>query len=94
MEDGALTVIPSVQVTVLPLHSEPEPTPMTLTGLQSRPRMTFASCTLMPNALSKAAPATELAWSQSVGLNIPLIDQINDDAHGFHAGAARKPMAC
>ena len=58
-----LTTRPLEQETVVPLHSLPEPTPTTLMGLQVRPRRTFRSERLTPIALSRAAPAAELAYS-------------------------------
>lgn len=57
-----LTKTPSVQDTVVPLHSEPEPTPTTEIGLQVKPRRTLRSLMSMPIALRMAAPAAELAY--------------------------------
>ena len=52
---------PSVQETVVPLHSEPEPTPTTLMGLQVRPMRAVTSWTATPMALRMAAAAEESA---------------------------------
>ena len=55
---------PLEQDTVVPLHSEPDPTPTTLMGLQSRPRRTLVFWSTMPSSPSKAVPAAELACAQ------------------------------
>lgn len=59
---GARTKTPSVQETVLPLHSEPEPTPTTLMGLQSSPRRTSTPETATPSRPRRAEPSLELAY--------------------------------
>ena len=57
--------MPLEQLTVVPEHSEPEPTPTTEMGLQVRPRRTLRSLRLMPRRLRRAAPAAEFAYNQT-----------------------------
>ena len=52
---------PPEQETVCPEHSEPEPTPTTLMGLQVNPSRTFKSERLMPRSPRRAEPSFELA---------------------------------
>ena len=58
------------QDTVVPLHSEPEPTPTTLMGLQSRPSPTLRSWRTTPSRPSRAEPAAELAYVRVVSISI------------------------
>ena len=58
---NALTKTPLVQETVVPLHSEPDPTPTTLMGLQVNPRRTFKSERSTPRTPRIAEPSFELA---------------------------------
>ena len=58
-----LTTTPLEQETVVPLHSEPDPTPMTLMGLQVRPRSTSRLERLTPMLFRMAVPAAELAYT-------------------------------
>lgn len=59
--DETRTMTPLEQLTVVPLHSEPDPTPTTLMGLQSRPSGTLTSCSTTPSRPRRAAPAAEFA---------------------------------
>lgn len=49
----------------MPLHSEPEPTPTTLMGLQVRPTRALTSLASMPMAFKMAAPAAEPAYIEA-----------------------------
>lgn len=63
VKDLRRTTTPLVHETVVPLQADPVPTPMTLIGLQVRPRRTLRSLRLMPSRPSKAEPAAELAYT-------------------------------
>ena len=52
---------PLEQETVVPLHASPVPTPITVIGLQVKPKRTLRSLRSTPIALRIAAPAAELA---------------------------------
>ena len=54
--------MPLEQLTVVPEHSEPEPTPTTEMGLQVRPRRTLRSLRSMPRRPRRAWPAAEFAY--------------------------------
>ena len=56
-----LTMTPLEQLTGLEEHAEPEPTPTTLMGLQSRPSATSRSSSTTPMDFKSAVPAAELA---------------------------------
>ena len=49
------------QETVVPLHSEPEPTPTTEMGLQVNPTKALTSCRTTPRSPRIALPDAELA---------------------------------
>ena len=57
----SLTTMPLEQLTVVPEQVLPEPTPMTVMGLQTKPRATSRSSRTTPMLLRRAAPAAELA---------------------------------
>lgn len=59
--NNRLTTTPLEQLTVVPLHAEPVPTPMTLMGLQVKPNRTSRSLKLMPSKPRRALPVSELA---------------------------------
>ena len=63
---GALTTTPLEHDTVVPLHAEPVPTPMTLIGLQVRPSSTLRSLRLMPSRPRRAEPDAELALQANI----------------------------
>ena len=56
-----LTTMPLEQLTVVPEQVFPEPTPITVMGLQTRPRATVRSSKTTPMLLSSAVPAAEEA---------------------------------
>ena len=60
-ESTILTTTPLEQFTVVPEHSEPEPTPTTEIGLQVKPKRTSRLLRSMPRRLRRALPAAELA---------------------------------
>ena len=59
MEKCARTSTPLVQDTVVPEHSEPEPTPITEMGLQVKPMRPLMLLASIPRRPRRAAPAAD-----------------------------------
>lgn len=82
---------PFEQDTVVPLHSEPEPTPTTLMGLQVSPMSPLTSLASMPMALRIAAAAAEEACAIGVSASVQMYvcsDSRSRRAYVLSAGAA------